>query len=243
MHLLEQLNKAYTEGRKMLMLLIDPDHFEEKHFENTLSVSGKNGIDIILAGGSLITKGDMGVTIRTIKSMTDIPVCIFPGNYRQIDKNADAILFMSLISGRNPDFLIGNQVIAAPELKDSGLEIIPTGYMLIDGGKLTTAHYMSNTLPIPADKAEIAACTALAGQMLGMKCIYADAGSGASVPLQPDFVSEICRSIRIPLIAGGGIRSAKNAKTITDAGATAVVIGNAAHENPKILQDIISLIK
>lgn len=225
------------------MLLIDPDHFDEKHFEKTLLLSGEAGIDTILTGGSLITHGNMGNTIRSIKQMCDIPVCIFPGNYHQIDARADAILFMSLISGRNPDFLIGNHVVAAPLLKNTNLEIIPTGYMLIDGGKLTTAHYMSNTLPIPSDKPDIAACTALAGQMLGMKCIYADGGSGAIQPMNEEFIKTVTSEISIPLIAGGGIRSAKTAKEITDAGATAIVVGNAAEKNPEILKEIISLIK
>jgi len=236
---LEILNNAYLAGNKLLFVLIDPDHFQESEFQKLMQQAGISGIDAILAGGSLLTRGNMETTIQTIKKYTSVPVCIFPGNYRQIDKHADAILFMSLISGRNPEFLIGNQVVAAPVLKQMSLEIIPTGYMLIDGGKLTTAHYMSNTLPIPADKPEIAASTALAGQMLGMKCIYADAGSGAQQSLTPAFVRTICDEISIPLIAGGGIRTPQAAKSIYEAGATAIVIGNAAEQNPSMLTEII----
>lgn len=242
MLLLEKLTKSYEAGRKLLFLLIDPDDYNEQKAEMFFNTPENNQADAVFIGGSLITKGDMGKTIESVKKRTSVPVCIFPGNYRQIDNQADAILFMSLISGRNPDFLIGNQVLAAPTLKNSGLEIIPTGYMLIDGGSLTTAHYMSNTLPIPANKPEIAACTALAGQMLGMKCIYADAGSGAQHALSHHFISTVYSEINIPLIAGGGIRDAATAKDILDAGATAIVIGNAAQSNPELIREIKNII-
>jgi len=243
MGLLDKINNAYKEGRKLMFVLLDPDKFDMAGAEQYFSSLNAEGVDAFLVGGSLITHGSIGQTIQTVKQFTDVPVCIFPGNYRQIDPSADAILFMSLISGRNPDFLIGNQVVAAPLLKNSTLEIIPTGYMLIDGGKLTTAHYMSNTLPIPADKPEIAACTALAGQMLGMKCIYADAGSGASNPLSVDFVKTLSSYISIPLIAGGGIKDAETAKNILNAGATAIVIGNAAEQSPQLIRQIIQTIQ
>lgn len=237
--LLEVLNNAYRTGNKLLFVLIDPDHFQETEFLKLIQITNLSEIDAFLVGGSLLTGGNMEFTLKTIKKYTSVPVCIFPGNYRQIDKHADSILFMSLISGRNPEFLIGNQVVAAAILKQMSLEIIATGYMLIDSGKLTTAHYMSNTLPIPADKPEIAANTALAGQMLGMQCIYADAGSGAQQSLTPAYVNTICKEISIPLIVGGGIRNPETAKSLYRAGATALVIGNAVQQNPEILKEII----
>jgi phosphoglycerol geranylgeranyltransferase len=243
MFLLDKLTKALHNGKKMLFVLIDPDHFEEKRFENLLLPASENKIDAFLVGGSLITKGNTEETIRVVKKHTDIPVCIFPGNYMQISPLADAILFMSLISGRNPDFLIGNHVIAAPLLKHTNIEIIPTGYILVDSGRLTTAHYMSNTLPIPANKPEIAACTALAGQMLGLKCIYADAGSGASQPITTDFVKTVCDEIHIPLIAGGGIRTPDTAVSLAEAGATALVVGNAAESDPGLIAEIINALQ
>ncbi len=243
MTLFGTLCKAYDSGKKLLFNLIDPDHFEERKFKQLLRSTQLNPIDAFLIGGSLITKGNIEETIRILKKHTDIPVCIFPGNSMQVSPYADAILFMSLISGRNPDFLIGNHVHTAPLLKNTNIEIIPTGYMLIDGGKLTTAHYMSNTLPIPADKPEIAASTALAGQMLGLKCIYTDAGSGALNHISPEFVKKICSEINIPLIAGGGIRTPEAAANLARAGATAIVIGNAAEANPGIISEIIQIIK
>lgn len=243
MLILDMLIHAYNNDKKLLFVLIDPDHFEEKRFIKLIASVSEQNIDAFLVGGSLITGGNISETIGLMKKHSQIPVCIFPGNYRQVDQQADAILFMSLISGRNPDFLIGNQVVAAPMLKNSNLEIIPTGYMLVDGGKLTAAHYMSNTLPIPNDKPEIAACTALAGQMLGLKCMYLDAGSGAEQPLFPDFIRKVCSEISIPLIAGGGIRNAETASGLLGAGATAVVIGNAAESNPEIISEISTIIK
>ncbi len=243
MLILDMLNHAYNSDKKLLFVLIDPDYFEENRFKKLIASVSEQSIDAFLVGGSLITGGNISETIGLMKKNSHIPVCIFPGNYRQIDQQADAILFMSLISGRNPDFLIGNQVVAAPMLKNSNLEIIPTGYMLVDGGKLTAAHYMSNTLPIPNDKPEIAACTALAGQMLGLKCMYLDAGSGAEQSLLPDFIRKVCSEISIPLIAGGGIRNAETASGLLGAGATAVVIGNAAESNPEIISEISTIIK
>jgi phosphoglycerol geranylgeranyltransferase len=241
MLLLDKLNMACSEGQKLLFVLIDPDHFDTKHAGALLKSAGEENIDAFFVGGSLITGGDMGATIQSLKTICSVPVCIFPGNYRQIDLQADAILFMSLISGRNPEFLIGNQVVAAPLLKNSGLEIIPTGYMLIDGGKLTTAHYMSATLPIPADKPEVAAATALAGQMLGMKCIYADAGSGAEKSITSEMIRSVYDAVDLPLIAGGGIRSVLTATELYEAGATALVVGNAAWTNPNLISQICHL--
>lgn len=242
MSLLSTLERTTEQKGRLLFVLIDPDHFDEARFISMLSAIEGHAPHAFLLGGSLISGGDFHGTLESIKRHTSIPICLFPGNFRQIDTRADAILFMSLISGRNPDFLIGNQVVAAPVLHNSGIEIIPTGYMLIDGGKITSAHYMSHTLPIPADKPEIAACTALAGQMLGMKCIYMDAGSGALSPISENMISQVRDKIQTPIIVGGGIKDAKTAQQMYQAGATAIVIGNAVESNPKLIIEIHSIL-
>ena len=163
---------------------------------------------------------------------------IFPGNGTHLHKNADAILFLSLISGRNADLLIGNHVHVAPLIKAMKMESIATGYMLIESGKLTTAQYMSNTIPIPQNKADVAVATAIAGEMLGLKAIYMDAGSGADSPINSTMIEEVKAAINIPLIIGGGIRDTATAKRITDAGADIIVVGNAAEQNPEIIKKI-----
>lgn len=221
--------------RKKLALLIDPDKYKSA---KRLDLSISSGIDYVFIGGSLISKGDFHRCVEDVKKSTTLPIIIFPGNADQVSPLADGILFLSLISGRNPDNLIGKHVQAAPLLKKTSLEIIPTGYMLIDGGKITTAAYMSNTLPIPADKPDIAACTALAGEMLGLKLIYADTGSGAlnHVPLK--MIKEIKKNINIPLIAGGGIRTPEEAYTIASGGADMLVIGTVAEESPELVKEI-----
>lgn len=238
MLLFKKIENAYIKNKKLLFVLLDPDNFDEKSFINLLENDKDNKISAFFVGGSLITKGDLSLTINKIKKLTSLPICLFPGCYNHIDKNADAILFMSLISGRNPEFLIGNQVIAAPYLKKTKLEIIPTGYILIDGGKMTSVNYMSNTLPIPSDKYDIASSTALAGQMLGMKCIYMDSGSGANNHISENMIKNVTKNINIPLIIGGGITSAKIATSIYKAGATAIVIGSILEKKSNIINEI-----
>jgi phosphoglycerol geranylgeranyltransferase len=238
MLLQESLYGSLRTQKKLLFVLVDPDQYSKEIFAQVLGKDNSNSIDAILVGGSLITHGSISKVICKIKEQTALPVCIFPGNYMQVDDRADAILFLSLISGRNADLLIGNQVIAAPFVKKSKLEVIPTGYMLIDGGKTTTAHYMSNTAPIPARKPEIAACTALAGEMLGLACVFMDAGSGAAETVSPLMIRAVYETVQIPIIVGGGIRNAQQASDMYEAGATAIVIGNAAEENPNLIQEI-----
>jgi putative glycerol-1-phosphate prenyltransferase len=180
----------------------------------------------------------MGQVIRQIKTQSSIPVILFPGSNLHIDTSADAIFFLSLISGRNPDFLIGQHVIAAPSLKKSRLEILPTGYILVDSGRQTTVSYISNTMPIPYDKPEIAACTAMAGEMLGLKLIYLDAGSGALKQISSKMIAAVRKSVDVPLIVGGGIRSAEEALEAFEAGADVVVIGNGIEKNPNLLAEV-----
>jgi len=233
--LLTTLNERCAKGLKSLMWLIDPDKFDEIIFLETFQKLPKDAIQAILVGGSLISGDNYSETIAFIKSRVKLPVILFPNSSLHLDYQADGILFISLISGRNADLLIGQHILVAPMLKRSKLEILPTGYMLIEGGKQTTVSYISNTTPIPADKPEIAACTAMAGELLGLQLIYADAGSGAIKPISPKMISLIKKSIDIPLIVGGGIRNVETAQIAYEAGADILVIGNAIEEQPDFL--------
>lgn len=219
--------------------MIDPDSIEsESQLVNICQHSNESSIDFILVGGSLITNGFFDKCIQIIKQHTQIPVVLFPGNIMQVSKNADAILLLSLISGRNPDLLIGKHVLAAPMLKQSGLEIIPTGYMLIDGGNITSVSYMSNTTPIPAEKHSIAACTAMAGEMLGLQVTYMDAGSGAQHPISTKIISAVRESVNGPIFIGGGIKTPEGAIAACNAGADVVVVGNAFEKEPELIGQI-----
>jgi len=239
-HLLENTSN----GKKQLAVLIDPDSVStEAMLVNTCKLCNAANVDLILVGGSLITNGFFERSIGIIKQETNIPVLLFPGNIMQIDKHADAILLLSLISGRNPEMLIGKHVLAAPTLKKAGIEILPTGYMLIDGGNITSVSYMSNTTPIPADKSSIAACTAMAGEMLGLKIIYLDAGSGAKNPIPGKLISEVKENISIPLFVGGGMRTPEAVKAACDAGADVVVVGNAIEKDPSIILKLADTVK
>ena len=191
----------------------------------------------------MLTKDHVEKWIDLVKSSTSIPVVLFPGNTLQICPKADAILFLSLISGRNPEMLIGKHIIAAPYLRSTSLEIIPTGYMLIDSGKQTAASYMSNSQPIPADKTDIAVCTAMAGEMLGLRVIYLDAGSGAINPVSELMIREVKNNISAPLIVGGGIDSPEKAIKACKAGADIIVVGNAIEKNPEMIYSIATAIK
>ncbi len=222
-------------GKKLFSVLIDPDKFDSTE---EISLCEDAAVDFIMVGGSIITQGNFENCIQTIKRLTKIPVIIFPGNYMQINNSADAILLLSLISGRNPDLLIGNHVLAASALKSSNLEILSTGYMLIDSGKQTTASYISNTLPIPHDKADIAASTAIAGEMLGLKLMYLDAGSGALNNVSENMIERVSKNISVPLIVGGGINSTKKAEQACKVGADMIVVGNAIEKDNKLIASI-----
>ncbi len=231
----ESLLRAKQEKKKQLAVLVDPDKADPKQLIALCDRSNKVGVNYFFAGGSLLTNGLLQDTIRILRENSSIPVIIFPGSHHQIDENAQAILLLSLISGRNPDLLIGQHVVAAPRLKASGLEILPTGYMLIDSGNQTTVQYISNTLPIPANKTDIAACTALAGEQLGLKLIFAEAGSGAQQPVSREMIEAICAMISIPLIVGGGIRTPEKVRENCRAGADLIVIGNSLEKDPSLL--------
>lgn len=225
-------------GRKALAVLFDPDDTDERSLIQSLNVCLENKVDYLFVGGSLVTSNNLHEVVSMIKSYTDIPCVLFPGNAIQIDTAADGILFLSLISGRNPELLIGQHVVAAPVVKRSNLEVIPTGYMLVNSGKPTSASYISNSQPLPNDKPSLAASTALAGEMLGLKTIYMDAGSGADEPISPKIIKAVKHNVSIPVIVGGGLNSAAKAKRALDAGADVIVIGNGAQKNLSLLTEV-----
>ena len=234
------LSKIYqlkNEGKKSLAVLIDPDQTEQSVL-NIAHLCQANSIDFVFVGGSLTTAGVLSEAIKNIKKNYFGKIYIFPGNEFMIDNKADGILFLSLLSGRNPEYLIGKQLVAAPILAASNLEVIPTAYLLIDGGKETSVSYVSNTKPIPADKPDIAMATALAGKMLGMHCIYLDAGSGALNPIPAKMISSVVKSVNLPLIVGGGIRNIESATNAYSAGADLIVIGNGAEDDRSIIEQI-----
>ncbi|MEK7670243.1 MAG: geranylgeranylglyceryl/heptaprenylglyceryl phosphate synthase, partial [Bacteroidota bacterium] len=189
------------------------------------------GADGFLVGGSLMSTDGFDQILHTIKSNTSLPVVIFPGSLFQVSSAADAILFLILISGRNPEYLIGHQVIASPIIKKIGLEAISTGYMLVESGKTTSAEFISNTKPIPRDKADIAVAHALAAEFIGMKLLYLDTGSGADSSVPDEMIRRIAKSCSLPIVIGGGVRTPEEARKKVDAGASFVVTGTAIEEN------------
>lgn len=239
MNILDTLCKKHSEGKKSIAVLIDPDKIDDpSQLNHLINLASENCIDFFFVGGSLITTTNLSEVVKKIKANVTIPVVLFPGNSMQIDPHADALLFLSLISGRNPELLIGQHVVAAPVIRNTRLEVIPTGYMLINSGRTTSAAYVSNTMPIPEDKYSLAACTAMAGEMLGLRAIYLDAGSGAETVISPRMISSVRKSIKTPLIVGGGINTTRKAVDALEAGADMIVIGNALEKNPDLLSEI-----
>jgi phosphoglycerol geranylgeranyltransferase len=233
--LLEKLKISKNQQIKQLAVLIDPDKAKPKDLEYLVSLAEEAEVDYFFVGGSFLEEDATDITVQHIKSISTIPVIMFPGSPAQISQYADALLLLSLISGRNPDLLIGRHVEAALKLMQAKIEIMPTGYILIDGGRATTVSYISNTMPIPADKGEIAAFTALAGVQLGLQIIYMDAVSGALYSIPSKMIRQVSRLIDVPLIVGGGIRSVEQMKEAYNAGADVVVVGNAFEKNPDLL--------
>ena len=234
---LSTLYQLENDGKRALAVLIDPDHDHDSVL-NIAHICEEYSVDFVFVGGSLTTAGIMSKAIETIRKKYSGKLFIFPGNEFMIDEKADGILFLSLLSGRNPEYLIGKQLVAAPILAATSLEIIPTAYLLIDGGKETSVSYISNTKPIPSDKADIAMATALAGKMMGMQCVYMDAGSGALNPISPKMVNKVKRNVKLPLIIGGGIRNSAVAKELYEAGADMLVIGNGVEQNNNLIETI-----
>jgi putative glycerol-1-phosphate prenyltransferase len=225
-------------GEKQIAILVDPDKLTLKQIGTIAKAAAEAQVDYFFTGGSLLVNNQLDACITTLKDHSGLPVVLFPGNTMQLSTKADAILFLSLISGRNAEMLIGRHVISAPFIKASQLEVISCGYMLVESGKSTAVQYMSNTSPIPADKLDIALCTALAGEMLGLKLIYLETGSGALQTVPPEMISQVKQSIQIPLISGGGIRTPEKAAEIARAGADIVVIGTAFEQNPALISEI-----
>ncbi|MDE3212282.1 MAG: geranylgeranylglyceryl/heptaprenylglyceryl phosphate synthase [Bacteroidota bacterium] len=225
-------------GKKSFAVLIDPDKVDDQKVMQLVELGVNAKIDYFLVGGSLVVSNYIDECVRLIKKHCSIPVILFPGSPSQVSRNADALLYLSLISGRNADLLIGQHVVSAPVIRQSGLEIISTGYMVIDGGAPTTVSYISNASPLPADKNEIAMCTAMAGEMLGMKLIYMDAGSGARVPITESMIAHVSNCIEVPLIVGGGIRDPEKAYLNCKAGADMVVVGNAIEKDESLIYEI-----
>ena len=223
--------------RKALAVLIDPDQLDEvSDTLRLISACVEHRVDYFLVGGSLITTNNLGEVIRTIKDECNIPVILFPGSNLYIESGADAILLLSIISGRNPDSLIGQHVVAAPILKRSNLEIMATGYILVNAGNIASASYMSHTTPIPYDKNSVAACTAMAGEMLGMKLIYLDAGTEAERPISSKMISAVRKAVDIPLIVGGGIDNRYKALRAYETGADMLVVDTIEHTSEALTE-------
>lgn len=244
MSVYEQILSESRAGRKLLAVLLDPDELgSERELRETVGILSASGADLILYGGSLISGHNFESGLHLIKSITDTPVILFPGSALQVSERADAILFTSLISGRNPEYLIGQQVLAAPVIQKAGIEVIPTGYMLIDSGRPTTASYVSNTSPIPRNKPEIAATTALAGEMMGMRLMYLDGGSGAENTVTDQMIKAVKQNTTVPLVVGGGINTPEALLSRFKAGADVAVIGTAAEGDPFIIRDMVMAVK
>jgi len=230
------MTKYNFPGDKSVALLLDPDKTGGEALERILKTATASKADYIFAGGS-ITFNSIDYLIDTVKSLTTIPVILFPGNLLQLSRKSDAILLLSLISGRNPELLIGNHVIAAPYLKDMREKLISVGYILIGNGKKTSVEYISQTEAIPADKPDIVVATALAGEMLGFNMIYLEAGSGASVPIPAEVIREVRRNITIPLAVGGGLKTPAQISEAFNAGANLIILGNSCEDNPELLAE------
>ena len=236
--LYQQLVEKKSKGLKSFALLIDPDKVNDEKIDQLTDLATAAKVDYLFVGGSLVISNHLDAVVKRIKQNCSIPAILFPGSPSQISVHADGLLYLSLISGRNPELLIGQHVISAAAVKQSGLEIISTGYMVIDGGAPTTVSYISNAAPVPADKNEIAMCTAMAGEMLGMKVIYMDAGSGAKRPISESMIEKVSKTIEVPLIVGGGITDPEKAYLNCKAGADVIVIGNAIEKNTSLIKEM-----
>jgi geranylgeranylglyceryl phosphate synthase family protein len=239
--LLDKLADLRLRGRKALAVLLDPDDFEPTRLRHLLQLTQQHPIDFFLVGGSLVLTEHQAALIALLKAEApQVPVLLFPSHALHVDPAADGILLLSLISGRNPDFLIGQHVVAAPRLRQSGLQVLPTGYMLVDSGRPTTASYISGTAPLPHDKPGIAAATAMAGEQLGLRLMYLDGGSGAQHPVSAAMISAVRQAVDTPLIVGGGLNTGEKVYAALAAGADMVVVGNHIERNPQFLADAVA---
>jgi phosphoglycerol geranylgeranyltransferase len=234
----QELITKKTQRKKSFAVLIDPDKVDMSSLGNLMAIGHEAKVDYWLVGGSLVVSNQLDEIVLHLKKHSQFPVILFPGSPSQVTRHADSLLYLSLISGRNAELLIGQHVLSAPFIKQSGLEVLSTGYMVIDGGAPTTVSYISNASPIPSNKNEIALCTALAGEMLGMKLIYMDAGSGAQRPIETAMIKAVADQINIPLIIGGGITTPEKAVANCKAGADLIVVGNAIEKDPALIKQI-----
>ena len=225
MSVFSHLNSVINERGAAYVVLIDPDRKNEDSINSRVELANNSGVDALFVGGSLMMDGNCTDRVKQIKEVSNIPVIFFPGGVGQLNSHYDAMLFMSVISGRNPHYLIGEQVIAAPLVKVMGIETIPTGYILMDGGTGSTVEFVSGTRPIPMNRPDVAVAHALAGQYLGMNLIYLEAGSGAKEPVATGIVEAVSDAVDVPLIVGGGIRSPETASETVNAGASIIVTG------------------
>lgn len=234
----QSLTERRSEKQKSFVVLLDPDKVDDSSVDKLVALAIEAGVDYFFVGGSLVVSGYLDECVARIKKNCDIPVVLFPGSPSQLTPRADALLYLSLISGRNPELLIGQHVVSAPFVKKSGLEILSTGYMVVDGGAPTTVSYISNSAPLPSDKPEIAVCTALAGEMLGMKLMYLDAGSGARRPVSREMIAAVSENISVPLIVGGGMTDPEKVYNNCQAGADLIVVGNAIEKDPGLIREM-----
>jgi len=233
--ILKQIQNAAIKGDKLLAILLDPDKTSIDEISLIAKKIDAINANFIFVGGSYVENGATDVFVKKLKKYSNKSIILFPGDYSQITNNADALLFLSLLSGRNPEYLIEQQIKSVPFLKNSTLEIIPTGYILIDGGINSSVLKISKTTPISQDNIDLAVATAIAGMHKGKQLIYLEAGSGATTSVNPKLISEVKKNIHIPLIVGGGIRTKKQLKNAFKNGADLVVIGTAFEKNNDIL--------
>lgn len=226
MKIYNYLKETFDKNGAAYLILIDPDKLKLNNAEKFIRKCEESGVDGFLVGGSLMLMGDFENYILGLKKFSKLPLIIFPGALSQISPNADALLFISVVSGRNPEYLIGNHVLAAPIINKYKIETLSTGYMIIESGKKTTAEYISGSQPIPRDKTEIAIATALAAQYMGMKFVYLEAGSGADLHVPYEMVKGVSDYCDINLIVGGGIRTPDVASKIVQSGAKIIITGN-----------------
>lgn len=241
--ILNEIIRQVQAGEKGLAVLIDPDKGGINDWQHMAGKCGENGVDYIFVGGSSVDEYRLQECIEVLKPETDIPLILFPGDYTQVSEHADALLFLSLVSGRNAEYLIGQHVKAVRRVVEAGIETVPTGYLLIDGGTQSSVQYVSNTQPIPVGAVEIAVNTALAARLMGMQLIYLEAGSGAKIPVSARMVAEVKQQVQLPLIVGGGIRSAEQAYVAAVAGADIIVVGNILEKSPELLADLSLAVK
>lgn len=239
----QDLRSRKQMGKSGFAVLVDPDNISLSEMPKLAELCNDAEVDYLFVGGSLVVKDQLDQCIQNFKAESDIPVVLFPGSHAQVSPYADALLYLSLISGRNPDLLIGQHVVSAPAIRSSGLEVISTGYIVVDGGVPTTVSYMSHSAPVPANKPDIAMCTAWAGELQGKHVIYMDAGSGANNPISHEMLQKVSSTIDIPLIVGGGIKTPEKVYDNCQAGANIIVVGNAIEKDPMLIKDLVQATK